>query len=704
MTIQYECHGDVALIRLAHPPVNSLDFGTRQALWQALQRAGGDAAVRAVVLAGAARAFSSGADITEFGSPAVYREPNLGSLVEALDGFGKPVVAALEGLALGGGLELALACHYRIAARDCKVGFPEIRLGLVPGAGGTQRLPRALGVEAALNLIQGGRVVRAAALAQIPGQTLFHQLVDDTASLDDAALLLARDAAERHANGAPLPRLAGLVCAHPCADAYFQFARTALKSTAQSQPALLQSVDLIEAACRHRFTEGLARELQCFKALEATPQSAALRHMFLAERMAGKVSGVDASTLRRRIESVAVVGAGTMGTGIAMCFLDAGLPVVLLEADAQALDRGLAAIRKVYHDQAAKGRLAQDALERRLANLHGALDDAALARADLIIEAVFEDMAVKESVFRRLDAVARPGAILASNTSTLDLDRIAGFTGRPGDVVGLHFFSPAHVMKLLEVVRGAATADDVMATVMDLGRRIGKTSVVSGVCDGFIGNRMLAPYLRQAEFLLEDGCTPEQVDGAMERFGFAMGPFRMTDMAGNDIGWHIRKRLRVEQPQLRQSRLPDALCEAGRLGQKVSAGWYDYAPGRRQPMPSPVVQALIEGHREAAGIRARHVDDAEIVQRLVLALVNEGARILEEGIAARAGDIDIVYCTGYGFPAWRGGPMHYADRFGLFRLAETMRRFAAAPGADAVFWRPAGLIERLAADGETFNH
>lgn len=703
MTATYELQGDVAVIRLNNPPMNGLSLATRIAAMQNLERAIDDGAVKAIVLTGGAKAFSSGADINEFGSPLAYQQPDLRTVINAFENATKPVVAALTGVAMGGGLELALGCHFRIAAPGCSVAFPEVKLGLVPGAGGTQRLPRVLGVEPALNLIVSGDPVQSEQLAQIPGQRLFDRLASSADSLLDEALGLAREAAADLAAGKPLPKVRDLRCSHPKGDAYFQFARTMVKGMAKNLPAPLKCVELIEAATARKLDDGSALELQTFKDLMGTPESSALRHLFMAERAASKIDDVPSSTPRREIKAVAVVGAGTMGGGIAMNFLNAGLPVTLLETKQDALDRGVATIRKSYEAQVKKGRLKQDKFERRMALLSTTLAYADIAQADLVIEAVFEDMGVKESVFTQLDAVMKPGAILASNTSTLNLDRIAELTQRPQDVVGLHFFSPANVMKLLEVVRGKKTAKDVLATVMALGKTIGKTCVVSGVCDGFIGNRMLDPYFRQAAFLLEEGCTPAQVDRALEKFGFPMGPFRMSDMAGNDIGWYIRKRHYIETPDVRHSKLPDLVCELGRFGQKTGAGWYDYVPGQRDAVTSPVVLDLIEQHRKAIGVAARKLDDREIVERLVYALVNEGARILEEGIAARAGDIDMVYLTGYGFPAWRGGPMHYADEVGLLNVAHAMKRFANAPHGDAIFWQPAPLILRLIADGRTLN-
>jgi 3-hydroxyacyl-CoA dehydrogenase len=689
MTASYQMQGDVAVIRLNNPPMNGLSLATRTALVEHLERATEDDAVRAIVLIGGEMAFSSGADINEFGSPLAYQEPDLRTVINAFENSAKPVVAALQGVAMGGGLELALGCHYRIAAPGCSVAMPEVKLGLVPGAGGTQRLPRVLGVEPALNMILSGDPVKSEVLAQIPGQRLFDRMAVYAETLLVEAVALAREVAVDRAVGKVMPKVRDLRCSHPRGDAYFQFARTMVNGIAKNLPAPVKCVDLVE--------------LQTFKDLMSTPESAALRHLFVAERAAGKIDDVPSTTKKREIKSVAVIGAGTMGAGIAMNFLSVGLPVTLLDTSKEAIKRGASTIRSNYEAQVKKGKLKQEKLEQCMALLSVTLAYEEIAHNDLVIEAVFEDMDVKANVFKRLDSVMKANAILATNTSTLNIDRIAGLTCRPEDVVGLHFFSPANVMKLLEVVRGEKTSKEVLATVMALGKTIRKTSVVSGVCDGFIGNRMLDPYFRQAAFLLEEGCTPAQVDRAIERFGFPMGPFRMSDMAGNDIGWYIRKRHYIEKPEVRHSKLPDLLCELGRFGQKTDAGWYDYVPGQRDAVPSKVVADLIEQHRAAIGVQVRKLDDREIVERLVFALVNEGARILDEGIAARAGDIDMVYLTGYGFPAWRGGPMHYADEVGLLNVANAMKRFARAPHGDAQFWQPAELIQRLIVEGRTFS-
>ncbi|WP_326543276.1 3-hydroxyacyl-CoA dehydrogenase NAD-binding domain-containing protein [Pseudorhodoferax sp.] len=699
MTAAYAVHGDIAVISLNNPPVNGLGLATRQGIADGLAKANADDAVRAIVLTGAGKAFSGGADIKEFGSPKALQEPNLLSVILAVENSAKPVVAAIHSVAMGGGLELALGCHYRIGAPGCAVALPEVKLGLVPGAGGTQRLPRVLGVEAALNMIVSGETVKSELIASFPGQKLFDKMAASAESLAEEALAYARSVADAR----PLPLVRNLPCKHPQGDAYFQFARNMVKGMAKNFPAPAKCVDAVEAATKKRFDDGMAVEREAFIHLMWTPESRALRHLFMAERAASKIPDVPEDTPQRKIEKVAVIGAGTMGGGISMNFLNAGVPVTMLEMKQEALDRGVATIRKNYEAQVKKGKLKQDKYEQRMALLKTTLAYEDLGDADLVIEAVFEELGVKEQVFRKLDEVMKPGAILASNTSTLDVDKIAAFTQRPQDVVGLHFFSPANVMKLLEVVRGAKTGKDVLATVMTVSKKIKKTAVVSGVCDGFIGNRMVEQYGRQGGFLLDEGCTPEQVDKAIEKFGFAMGPFRMGDLAGNDIGWAIRKRRYVEKPGMKYSKTADLLCERGRFGQKTGAGWYDYKPGKRDPIPNAEVVQMIEEHRKSLGITPRKISDEEIVQRLVFALVNEAAHILEEGIANKASDIDVVYIFGYGFPVHRGGPMLYADQVGLFNVVQAMQRFARNPLDDAKFWQPAPLLARLAAEGKTFN-
>ena len=700
MSAHYQLHGDVAVITLDNPPVNGLGLATRVAAAQALQQAQDDSTVRAIVLTGAGKAFSGGADIKEFGSPKALAEPNLLSLILACENANKPVVAALHSVAMGGGLELALGCHYRIAAPGCIVALPEVKLGLIPGAGGTQRLPRALGVEAALNMIVSGEPVKSELLMHVPGQKLFDRLASAPDKLMDEALALAREVADVR----PLPKVRDLPCRHPQGDAYFQFARNMVKGMAKNYPAPAKCVDAVEAATQKKFDEGMLFEREIFINLMWTPECRALRHLFAAERAASKIPDVPEDTPKRSVQSLAVIGAGTMGGGISMNFLNAGIPVTMLEMKQDALDRGVATIRKNYEAQVKKGKLKPEKYEERMALLKTTLSYDDIGQADMVIESVFEEMGVKQKVFAELDRVMKPGAILASNTSTLDLNQIASFTQRPQDVIGTHFFSPANVMKLLEVVRGEKTAKDVLATVMALGKKIKKTAVVSGVCDGFIGNRMIEQYARQAGFLLDEGCTPAQVDRAVEKFGFAMGPFRMGDLAGNDIGWAIRKRRAVEKPDLRYSKTADLLCELGRYGQKTGAGWYDYQAGKRDAIPSALVEQMVEKHRTSLGITPRKVSDDEIVQRLVFSLVNEAAHILEEGIASRPGDIDMVYLTGYGFPIWRGGPMMYADTVGLYNVVQAMQRFARNPLDDASFWQPAPLLARLVAEGKTFNN
>jgi 3-hydroxyacyl-CoA dehydrogenase len=703
MTAEYQVHGDVAVITLNNPPVNGLGISTRKGITEGLAKAESDAKVKAIVITGAGKAFSGGADIREFGKPEAMAEPNLLSVILAVENTSKPVVAAIHSVCMGGGLELALGCHYRIVSPGCSVALPEVKLGLIPGAGGTQRLPRVLGVEAALNMIVSGEPVKSELLASMPGQKLFDKLAKSPESLAEEALAFAKEVAAKHADGSALPLVRNLPCKHAAGDAYFQFARNMVKGMAKNFPAPAKCVDAVEAATKQKFDAGMATEREIFINLMWTPESRSLRHLFMAERAASKIPDVPADTPQREIKAVAVIGAGTMGGGIAMNFLNAGVPVKMLEMKQEALDKGLGIIKKNYEAQVKKGKLKQDKYDQRMALLSTTLSYDDLNDADLVIEAVFEEIGVKEAVFKELDRVMKPGAILASNTSTLDVDKIASFTKRPQDVVGLHFFSPANVMKLLEVVRGEKTAKDVMATVMSAAKRIRKTAVVSGVCDGFIGNRMIEQYGRQGGFLLDEGCTPQQVDKAMEKFGMAMGPFRMGDLAGNDIGWAIRKRRYQEKPDMKYSKTADLLCEKGRYGQKTGAGWYDYVPGKRDAIPNAEVEQMIADHRKAIGVTPRKISDEEIVQRLVFSLVNEAAHILEEGIANKASDIDVVYIFGYGFPIHRGGPLRYADEVGLFNVVLAMQRFAKNPLDDAKFWEPAPLLARLVAEGKTFN-
>lgn len=694
MSADYTVQGNVAVVTLNNPPVNGLGLETRSAAVEAIRRAESDDAIEAIVLTGAGKAFSGGADIREFNSPKALTEPTLHTLIRVVEGCAKPVVAAIHSVAMGGGLELALGCHYRVALPGAQIALPEVKLGLLPGAGGTQRLPRVLGLEMALNMVVSGTPVASEKLA---GTALFDEVFPAGTDLLAAAVGFAG----KVAGVRPLPKVRERKVDYPNHEAFVQFSRNTVKAMAGAFPAPLECVETVAASATMPFEEGLKFERERFLHLMQTPESKVLRHAFMAERAAGKVPDVPADTPARTIARAAVVGAGTMGGGIAMNFANAGIPVTILETKQEALDKGLATIRRNYENTVKKGKLTQEKCEQRMSLVTGTLSYADIAQADIVVEAVFEDMGVKEEVFRQLDEVMKPGAILASNTSTLDLDRIAAFTRRPQDVIGLHFFSPANVMKLLEIVRGRETGKDVLATALALSKKIRKTGVVSGVCDGFIGNRMLEQYLRQAFFLLEEGALPEQVDAAIEKFGFAMGPFRMSDLAGNDIGWYIRKRRAIESPEIAYSKTADLLCEQGRFGQKTGAGWYDYQPGDRKAYPSQLVNDMIVRHSADLGLERRAIADEEIVERLVYALVNEGAKILEEGIALRASDIDMVYLTGYGFPLHRGGPMFYADTVGLPNVLDAMRRYARGRHGEA--WQPAPLLERRAQEGKGFN-
>jgi 3-hydroxyacyl-CoA dehydrogenase len=693
--LSVEARAGIAVLKLDNPPVNSFGHELREALVSGLARANADPSIQAIVLIGSGGSFSGGADIREFGTPKASAQPNLLTVIREIEESSKPVVAAIGGVCMGGGLEVALACHYRVAAPGARIALPEVKLGLLPGAGGTQRLPRLLGVESALNMIVSGATV---ASEKLRGSPLFDAFADG--DLLEAALLFARRVVAEHLGR---KRVRDLEIEMPNAEAYLQFARNSVKAVAGPYPAPLACVEAVAAAVQKPFEAGLKRERELFTTLMLSPESAALRHVFQAERAAAHVLDVPADTPVRPLRKVGVIGAGTMGGGITMSLINAGLPVVLLETAQDALDRGLANIRRNYQGALRKGTLNETTLAQRLALITPTLEYGLLRDADLVIEAVFESMDVKHKVFETLDAVVRPGAILASNTSALNLDAIASFTKRPQDVIGLHFFSPANVMRLLEVVRGAKTAKDVLATAMQLAKKIGKVAVVSGVCDGFIGNRMLARYGAAAHDLIMAGAPPQQIDAALQEFGMAMGPFRVGDLAGLDIGWALRKRRAAEFPDRDFSNVADTLCEAGRFGQKTGAGWYRYLPGSRDPIPDPLVTAMIDEYRKKRGITPRTVSNQEIVERCIYALINEGARILEDGIAQRSSDIDLVYLNGYGFPAYRGGPMFYADQTGLRVIARTLKRIAEHPGNDALFWTPAPLLERLAEQDKTFS-
>jgi 3-hydroxyacyl-CoA dehydrogenase len=694
--VEYQVQGHVGVITLNNPPVNALSVGKGllQGILDALKEGDHDPNVRVFLLIGGGRNFSGGADITEFGKPPFPGMATLRDVLTYMDTVTKPMVAAIAGPTMGGGLELAMGTHYRCAITGAQIGLPEVKLGILPGAAGTQRLPRLIGVEKAVEMITTGE----------PASTeRAHELgiVDEivTGDLRAAAIAYANKISKE---GRPVRRASALTAkVEGDADAFFAAARERIAREFRGYPAPLECLACVEAAVKKPFPEGIKFERERFEHLVRTTESQSLRHAFFAERAANKIKDVPEDTPTREIKSAAVIGAGTMGGGIAMNFVNVGIPVKVLEASQERLDKGFDIIRRNYAATVAKGRLTQEAMDKRMGLLQGVQSYDDLADADIIIEAVFEEMDVKKEVFRKLDAVAKKGAILATNTSTLDIDQIAAVTSRPGDVIGLHFFSPANVMKLLEIVRGAKTAHDVIATSMKLSRTIKKVGVLVGVCDGFVGNRMVHAYFREAGFLLEEGATPQQVDKAMEAFGFAMGPFRVSDLAGLDIGWAIRKRqAATRDPSQRYSKIGDLVCERGRFGQKTGAGYYKYEAGNRKPIPDPEIEALIVQASKDAGIERREISDEEIVARCMYQLVNVGAQLLDEGIAQRASDIDIVYLYGYGFPRFRGGPMFYADTVGLPKVLETMREYHSRLGE---FWKPAALLEKLAAEGGRFN-
>lgn len=649
--IRSEQTGPILRITIDNPPVNALGADVRAGLAQAIAAAAEDGSVSAVIVTGSGKLFSAGADISEFGKP--LADPQLPDVLAAIEACPKPVIAAINGTALGGGLEIALACHFRVALASAKLGLPEVKLGILPGAGGTQRLPRLVGVEAALKMIVSGDPVSASAAA---ASGLVDSVVESDEDLFDAAAAFAGSPAR--------PTSARAVSGDATsADAFF----AANPRLFRGLTAPLACVEAVKAAATQPLAEGLATERRLFLELVSGEQSQALRHAFFAERSAARIEDLPKDIAKRPINRVGVIGAGTMGGGIAMNFLSAGLPVTMVETCAEALERGAALIRKNYEATAAKGRLTAAQVEAAMALLTPTLEFGALGECDLVIEAVYENMEVKKQVFGRLDAVARPGAILASNTSYLDVDAIAACTSRPEDVLGMHFFSPANVMKLVEVVRGAKTAPDVLATIMALGQKIGKVPVVAGVCYGFIGNRMLIPRQDNALALVMEGASPEQVDKVHTDFGMPMGPFQMTDLAGVDIGWH-RDPERIDD-------LKDALCAQGRWGQKTGAGFYDYDAARKRSS-SPVVAALIEEFRKREGVTPRAISDEEIVVRTLYTMVNEGAKILEEGIAQRSSDIDVVWLYGYGWPRWTGGPMFWAEREGFAKIVAGLERYA----------------------------
>jgi 3-hydroxyacyl-CoA dehydrogenase len=688
----YSVRDGIAVITLNNPPVNGLGNALRAGIAAGLEKADSDPDVKAVVLIGTSKVFSGGADIREFNKP--MTRPNLPEVNDLQDSMQKPLVAAIGGFALGGGLELALACHYRIAVEKTVLGLPEVKLGILPGSGGTQRLPRIVPVHEAARMMILGDPIPAARAKELG---LVDEIVEGSlleAALEYAKKLVAEGKGPRRVRDMP-PQVEG----DP--KAVLEAVPEQAAKSAGGNPAPAEIAKCIAAAVTMPFDEGRKVERERFEYLVNTTESKALRHMFFAERQTSKIPDVPEDTPVREVKKAAVIGAGTMGGGIAMSFANVGIPVVILDQSQEALDKGMKRIRDNYETTVKRGRLKPEDMEKRYALIQPSTDLNAIKPADIVIEAVFERMDVKQDMFRKLDAVAKPGAILASNTSTLDVNKIADVTKRPADVIGTHFFSPANVMRLLEVVRGAKTGKDVLATVMKLGKKIRKVPIVSGVCDGFIGNRMLERYTQQAGLLLDEGASPQQVDAALQNWGMAMGPFTMSDMAGNDIGWDIRKRRYYEKPDMAYSKFADKVCELGRYGQKTGKGFYRYEAGNRKPQVDPEVDALLAKYRADNNLQARKISDEEIVERCIYALANEGARILEEGIALRASDVDMVYLTGYGFPAHRGGPMFYADTVGLDKVVAAIARFQ--KGYHGEQWQPAPLLVKLAKEGRKFN-
>jgi len=692
--VSYARQGRTGVITVDYPPVNALGHGVRTGLVAALDAGIADPDADVLLLVAAGRTFMAGADIREFGTPS--QPPILPDVIARFDASPKPVVAAIHGTALGGGLEVALGCHFRVALRTAKVGLPEVKLGLLPGAGGTQRLPRLTGPAKALDIILSGDPLSASAALELG----IVDALDDGDSALAAGLRFCQRVRDEGLAAVPVSARNDKVTGVD--PALFAEVRAKLAKSARNLHSPHRCVDAVEAACTLPFAEGMVKERELFLDCMASPQRAGLIHAFFAERESAKVPGLPAGTPTRPVKQAAVIGAGTMGGGIAMCFANAGIPVHLLEADPAALERGVGVIRRNYEATARKGRLTAEQVAARMGLIRPTLSYDDLKDADLVIEAVFESMAIKKEIFGTLDRVCKPGAILATNTSTLDVNEIAAATSRPQDVVGMHFFSPANVMKLLENVRGAKTADDVVATVMEVSKTIGKVGVLVGVCYGFVGNRMLHQRGREAVALVEEGASPSQVDKVLTDFGFPMGQFAMGDLAGIDVGWRIREeRRKAGDPEAQAPNWVDTLAEQGRFGQKTGAGVYRYEPGDRTPRPDPAVDALIAAYRAEKGITPRQITDQEILERCLYVMVNEGAKILEEGIAARSLDVDVIWIYGYGFPSYRGGPMFWADRIGLATVHAAIQRYHATLGGKQ--WEPSPLLERLAREGKSFR-
>jgi 3-hydroxyacyl-CoA dehydrogenase len=684
--VKLERHDDIAIVTVDSPPVNALSAAVRRGILECVQKAIAEPAAKAIVLTCAGRTFIAGADITEFGKPP--QPPALSEVISALENSPKPTIAAIHGTALGGGLEVALGCHFRVAVKEAKLGLPEVKLGLLPGAGGTQRLPRAVGPELAVKMIVGGDPIGAAEALK---QGLIEEIVEDRVQ---GGLAFAKKVL---ADKRPLRRLRdddSKIKAAKADRSIFTNAVAAMTKRARGLEAPFAAADAVGAAIDLPFDEGLKKEREGFLKLMNGDQSKAQRYAFFAEREAAKVAGVPEGTKPRNVARVAIIGAGTMGGGIAMSFASAGIPVTLVEMSDEPLKRGLGIMQKNYEATAARGGIPADAPAKRMGLITGAVGLENVKDADLIIEAVFETMAVKKEVFTALDKHAKAGAVLASNTSYLNINEIASVTKRPQDVLGMHFFSPANVMKLCEIVRGAKTAPDALMTAVAIAKKIAKVPVVVGVCDGFVGNRMLAARSKQSEKFLFEGALPQQVDAVVTKFGLPMGPFAMGDLAGLDIGWRSRKDRGIK------SEIADALCEAGRFGQKTGKGYYKYEGGSRAPLPDPDVEKLIVDTCARLGLKRREISDDEILERMIYPMINEGARILDEGIAARPSDIDVVWLYGYGWPIYRGGPMHYADQVGLKHIADRLSYYAKATNDPSL--EPAPLLKRLAAEGKTF--